>query len=71
VMTEKYITLFQNIEVWNDFKRTCIPALTPAAGKSEIPARLLYGTTERQTNPNTPSNPPRNWNDPNNDCTTP
>ena len=26
-MTEKYIALFQNIEVWNDYKRTCLPAL--------------------------------------------
>jgi hypothetical protein len=68
IMTEKYITLFQNIEVWNDYKRTCLPALVPAAGKTAIPARLFYGTTERQTNPNIPdvtAQPERNWNDPN------
>ena len=71
IMQEKYITLFQNIESWNDYKRTCIPALTPAAGKAEIPGRLPYATSELQTNPNTPaSNPPRNWNDPNS-CATP
>lgn len=64
IMTEKYITLFQNIEYWNDYKRTCLPALTPAAGKAEVPGRLLYGTTERQTNPNVPDDPVRNWNDP-------
>jgi hypothetical protein len=70
IMTEKYIALFQNIEVWNDYKRTCIPALTPAGGAAEIPARLFYGTTERQTNPNIPDVTaqqahPHNWNDPN------
>ena len=32
IMTEKYIALFQNIETFNDFKRTCLPALTPALG---------------------------------------
>jgi hypothetical protein len=71
IMTEKYITLFQNIEVWNDYKRTCMPALTPAAGAAQIPARLFYGVTERQTNPNIPdvgSQPTRNWNDLDNGC---
>ena len=69
IMTEKYIALFQNIEVWNDWKRTCIPALTPAAGTTGgIPARLLYAQSERNTNPNVPlpsDQPARNWNDPN------
>jgi SusD family. len=66
IMQEKYITLFQNIESWNDYKRTCIPALNPASGKPEIPGRLPYATSELQTNPNTPTtNPARNWNDPN------
>ena len=72
-MTEKYITLFQNVEVWNDYKRTCIPALVPVNGATAIPGRLLYGVTERQTNPNVPdvgSQPPRNANDPN-PCPTP
>ncbi|MEO8880172.1 MAG: hypothetical protein ABI446_07205 [Gemmatimonadaceae bacterium] len=27
IMTEKYIALFQNIEVWSDSKRTCLSAL--------------------------------------------
>lgn len=65
VMTEKYITLFENVESWNDYKRTCIPALTPALGKTDLPGRVLYGTTEVQTNPNVPTDPIRNWNDPN------
>ena len=50
VMTEKYITLFENPEVWNDYKRTCLPALKPAQGRSRIPGRLFYGQTETQTN---------------------
>lgn len=54
IMTEKYIALFQNPEVWNDYKRTCLPVLKPASGKTRIPGRLFYGATEEQTNPNTP-----------------
>lgn len=71
IMTEKYITLFENPEVWNDYKRTCLPALTPARGRSRIPGRLYYGQTEEQTNSNTPSSSSqnlftfRNTNDPN------
>ena len=69
-MNEKYIVLFQNIESWNDYKRTCLPALTPIGGGVDgvIPGRLLYPVAERQTNPNFPlpsQQPARNWNDPN------
>ncbi len=58
IMTEKYIALFQNIEVWNDYKRTCLPALTPFSSPTfgnAIPGRLYYGAAEENTNPNTPS----------------
>ena len=58
IMTEKYIALFQNIEVWNDYKRTCLPALHPfpsATFGGQIPGRLFYGESEENTNPNTPS----------------
>ena len=68
IMTEKYIALYQNIEVWSDYRRTCIPALRPALGKAAIPARLLYPFSERNTNPNIPAvsaQPVRNQNDPN------
>ena len=51
IMTEKYIALFQNAEVWNDYKRTCLPALTPAVGHTVIPGRFLYGQTQVQTDP--------------------
>jgi len=40
IMTEKYIALFQNIEAFNDYKRTCIPALKPALGRSVVPGRI-------------------------------
>lgn len=71
IMTEKYIALYQNPETWNDYKRTCLPALKPARGKARIPGRLFYGQTEEQTNPNTKSSNDqnlftfRNANDPN------
>jgi len=66
IMTEKYAALFQNPEVWNDYKRTCIPALTPASGASQIPVRLVYPLSERTANPSISGpGPARNWNDPN------
>jgi hypothetical protein len=70
IVTEKYIALFQNPEVWNDYKRTCLPALTPAVGKAVIPGRFLYGQTLVQTDPqpatdNDNITTRRNTNDPN------
>jgi len=70
IMTEKYIVMFQNVETWNDYKRTCIPSLTPVNNSQGgvIPGRLLYPLNEHQTNPNFPApgqQPARNWNDPN------
>jgi hypothetical protein len=67
IMTQKYIALFLNIETYNDYKRTCLPAITPITSDG-VPGRLLYGRTERQTNPNIPApdlQPARNDNDPN------
>ncbi len=62
IMEEKYVTLFLNPEVWSDHKRTCLPALAPAApansttpGSSPIPGRIPYGQTEINANPNTPA----------------
>ena len=65
-MSEKYVVTFQNIEAWNDYKRTCFPVLTPASG-TQVIARPLYGSSEINTNPNFPGEPAteRNWNDPN------
>ena len=58
IMTEKYIALFQTIEVWNDYKRTCLPALSPfdaPAFGGQIPGRFYYGSGEEATNTNAPS----------------
>ncbi len=71
IMTEKYIALFQNMESWNDYKRTCLPTLAPALGRSVAPGRIPYGYTELQTNANAEADPGpslitgRNANDPN------
>jgi starch-binding outer membrane protein, SusD/RagB family len=75
IMTEKYVVTFQNIEAWNDYKRTCAPALVAyptATFGNKIPGRLYYGFDERNTNPNIPTPPQqlatngfRNANDPN------
>ncbi|MFN2563807.1 MAG: SusD/RagB family nutrient-binding outer membrane lipoprotein [Gemmatimonadaceae bacterium] len=70
ILTEKYIAMFQNIEAWNDYKRTCTPNLPPVDATRKIPARLYYDAAEQQTNPNNipvPSQQPtRNPNDPRN-----
>jgi hypothetical protein len=66
IMMEKYISLFMNIEVYNDWKRTNRPALVSFGGQ-QIPRRLLYGDGERNANPNIPPpslQPARNENDP-------
>jgi starch-binding outer membrane protein, SusD/RagB family len=70
IMTEKWIAMFQNIEAWNDYKRTCLPVLVPGGDPvaTEIPGRIPYAVNERQNNPNFPlpsNQPARNWNDPN------
>jgi len=75
IMEEKYVTLYLSIESWNDYKRTCLPALASAPASlgnttprgEPIPGRLPYGITEANANPNTPNVSPtgRNANDPN------
>lgn len=75
IMLEKYIAQYQNIDTWNDYKRTCIPKLLRYQSATEIPGRLPYGSAERTANPNIPLPsaypagttgvaPLRNWNDP-------
>jgi len=53
ILTEKYIALFTQPEVYNDWRRTDIPALTPTTG-SAIPVRYPYGEDEITFNPNVP-----------------
>ncbi|MDM7926524.1 MAG: SusD/RagB family nutrient-binding outer membrane lipoprotein [bacterium] len=70
VMNEKYIALFLNIEVYNDWKRTARPVLVPYGGGNpvnRIPHRIYYSNDERNANPNIPvpsAQPLRNENDP-------
>ncbi|HEU5260336.1 MAG TPA: SusD/RagB family nutrient-binding outer membrane lipoprotein [Gemmatimonadales bacterium] len=57
IMEEKYVAMFQNIEVWNDYKRSCYPAIAPVPTGSfgnKVPGRLFYGTSEANANPNVP-----------------
>jgi starch-binding outer membrane protein, SusD/RagB family len=64
IIEEKYVTLFLNPEVWNDYKRTCLPSLATAPTSTApgspprptpIPGRLPYGQSEQNANPNVPS----------------
>jgi hypothetical protein len=67
IMEQKYAALFLHSEVWNDYKRTCRPALT-TFNNQEIPGRLPYPVKAREANPNIPppsEQPLRNDNDPN------
>jgi hypothetical protein len=70
IMMQKYFAQFLNIETYNDYKRTCQPALLSTADvdASDLPRRLFYGQTERQSNTSIPvpnSQPAFNRNDPN------
>jgi len=51
IMTQKYIGLFVQPEVYNDFRRTGIPALTPVSGAS-VPVRWDYSSDEYLFNSN-------------------
>ena len=53
IMTQKYIAMFTDPEVFNDWRRTGIPALTPNTG-SAIPTRFAYPDNEIRYNPNAP-----------------
>ena len=57
IMVEKYVSLFQNIESISDYRRTCIPDITPShntQGFTKVPGRLYYPQNERNVNPNIP-----------------
>ncbi len=53
IMTQKYIGLFVQPEVFSDWRRTGIPALTPVSG-TEIPRRWDYSFNEYLFNVNAP-----------------
>jgi len=53
VMTQKYIAMFVQPEVYSDWRRTGIPALTPVSG-SAVPVRWHYSSDEYLFNSNAP-----------------
>ena len=59
IMMEKYVVMFQNIEALSDYRRTCIPALTPVSPNvlslPAVPGELFYPQTERNANGNIPT----------------
>lgn len=53
IMNQKYIALFTQLEVYNDWRRTGFPTLTKATGAAtEIPRRMPNVLTERLYNSN-------------------
>jgi len=71
IMFQKYYALFLNPEIYNDYKRTCRPSgliTTSDVVVADMPRRVPYGATERQTNaaniPTTDKQPLFNANDP-------
>jgi SusD/RagB-like outer membrane lipoprotein len=54
IMTEKKIALFQNIETVMDYRRTCLPAVTPVIPNvlnlTKVPGELFYPPQERRAN---------------------
>ena len=55
ILEEKYVSLFQSPEVWEQYKRTCYPNLTLTNDATSIPVRFIYGADERSTNSNVPA----------------
>jgi len=57
ILTEKYVHLYLNPEVYFDLLRNCFPNISIPAGaqRDYVPARLPYGFSERIANSNIPS----------------
>ncbi|MDF2192339.1 SusD/RagB family nutrient-binding outer membrane lipoprotein [Paraflavitalea sp. CAU 1676] len=63
IITQKYIALFLQPEVWSDYRRTGYPAIPLAANAThsanpagQIPRRIPYPQREQSLNKNTPAN---------------
>ncbi len=54
IIIQKYIALHKELEVFNDWRRTGIPTLTPNSGQF-VPIRFPYAETEILYNDNTPN----------------
>jgi hypothetical protein len=62
ILTQKYIALFTQLQVWSDYRRTSYPYLYPNADgvsaanpNGQIPRRLIYPQSERILNINAPT----------------
>ena len=55
VITQKYLALFTEPEVFTDWRRTGFPALTSNSTSKPIPRRFYYPQNESDLNPNTPA----------------
>ncbi len=54
IIEQKYIAMYNDPEIFADWRRTGFPELTPNTGDM-IPRRLPYPQTETVSNENTPS----------------
>lgn len=54
ILTQKYIGLFVDPEVFNDLRRNSFPKLTPVSG-SQLPTRFQYSSDELLFNSNSPA----------------
>jgi len=56
IIFQKYLALFQQIEVWTDYRRTGYPEIKPSAGKTlnDFPRSLPSPQSENVRNPNSP-----------------
>ena len=55
ILKEKYVSLFGQVEVYNDVRRTGNVIGVPANAGTVLPGRFLHPQSERNTNPNTPA----------------
>ena len=55
IMTQKYIGMFVQPEVFSDWRRTGIPALTAVTGSDGVPRSWDLGENEYLFNPNAPA----------------
>jgi len=53
ILEEKYVALFLNLEIWNDYKRNCYPNVS--VSDSKPPVRVYYPEDERKANTNIPA----------------
>ena len=60
IMTDKYVLMFQNMETIMDYRRTCIPTITPVVagntlGFKNVPGELFFPLSELDANPGLPN----------------